>query len=273
MTRLQERERALFLVFQDICRELRINYYMVCGSTLGAVKYHGFIPWDDDLDVGLLRADYEIFCEKAGALLPEGLFLQNYRTDPAFPLVITKIRDSRTTFVETQFSHLPMNHGVYIDVFPLDGYPAGRAEQRWFEVRKFCFNKLRVFAYRYGWQTFRLQRILRWYDLLLSTYPVENSALICNFGNWQKKLEYAPREQYGPGTMGTFEGIPVRLPQNYDAYLTQKYGNYRADLPPEKQNSGHRVAICDPNRPYTDYIVKLENGKIRLKKPDELQDD
>ena len=254
MTELQRRQLVMLRIFQDICQELDIKYYLVCGSALGAVKYGGFIPWDDDLDVGLLRPDYEIFCEKAGSLLPEGLFLQNYRTDPAFPLVMSKIRDSRTACIEKNFSHLPMNHGIYIDVFPLDGYPTGKWSQWVFELKKFCLNKLRVFAYRYGWRRFKLQPLMRKYDCLLSRNPVENGSLICNHGNWQGRLEYAPREQYGEGVWATFEGIKVRIPAQYDAYLTQKYGDWRADLPEEQKISHHYAKVIDLKNPYTDYL-------------------
>ncbi len=100
MHSLQQVELKMLQMVDDICRELHIKYYLVCGSALGAVKYSGFIPWDDDLDIGLLRPDYEIFVREAKRLLPDNYFLQNYRTDPAFPQVFSKIRDSRTTFIE-----------------------------------------------------------------------------------------------------------------------------------------------------------------------------
>ena len=126
MHSLQQVELKMLQMVDDICRELHIKYYLVCGSALGAVKYSGFIPWDDDLDIGLLRPDYEIFVREAKRLLPDNYFLQNYRTDPAFPQVFSKIRDSRTTFIEKSAAGLAIHHGVYIDVFPLDGYPERR---------------------------------------------------------------------------------------------------------------------------------------------------
>ena len=81
MTDLQQVEFKLLQAVDIVCKQLNINYYLICGSALGAVKYSGFIPWDDDLDIGLLRPDYEIFVEKAQELLPNSYFLQNYRTD------------------------------------------------------------------------------------------------------------------------------------------------------------------------------------------------
>lgn len=77
MTELQEIEFGLLQQFLSICEQLNLTYYLVCGSALGAVKYGGFIPWDDDIDVALPRKDYEIFCRKAPQILPEWCFLQN----------------------------------------------------------------------------------------------------------------------------------------------------------------------------------------------------
>ena len=69
MNELQKIEFDLLKIFVEICQKLNLNYYLVCGTALGAVKYNGFIPWDDDIDVALCREDYEIFCQKAQQLL------------------------------------------------------------------------------------------------------------------------------------------------------------------------------------------------------------
>ena len=79
MNDLQKVEFELLKVFIETCEKLNLNYFLVCGSALGAVRHGGFIPWDDDMDVGMYREDYNKFMELAPALLPEGLFLQNYR--------------------------------------------------------------------------------------------------------------------------------------------------------------------------------------------------
>lgn len=104
-------------------------------------------------------------------------------------------------------------------------------------------------------------------------YSTETSAIWCNHGNWQGKLEYAPKEQYGDGTWATFEGLKVRIPEKYDEYLTQKYGDWRAELPAEQQVGHHYAEVIDLNRPYTDYIVPLGKRKIRLKTAEELKRD
>ena len=271
MNDLQKKEFNLFACFADICERLGLRYFLVCGSALGAVKYGGFIPWDDDMDVGLLRPDYERFLKEAPALLPDEYFLQSFRSDPAYPLIFAKLRDSRTTYVERGIAHLPVNHGVYIDVFPLDGYPERPREQKRFERRKRFYKTLLLaplecnyrFKARLAVNTMRLfgihkrsAKILCRYEAFISRYAPADSALICNHGNWQGRLEYAPREQYGEGRDAMFEGMRVTVPENADAYLTQKYGDWRADLPEDKKVGHHYYTVMDLDTPYTEILQR-----------------
>jgi len=266
---LQKTERELLKYFLEVCDRLELNYYLICGTALGAVKYGGFIPWDDDIDVALFREDYEAFLRKAPAMLPEYIFLQNYRTDPAFPQIFSKLRDSRTTYMEESSAKLPINHGVYIDIFPLDGYPKHKKDQQKLERKKTrykrqlacCFDVNRGFSSQLLCAMNRLfgckknsAKIAKKYETLVSSYPIGGSQLICNHGNWQGQLEYASQEQYGKGTQVKFEGLDVRVPEKYDEYLTQKYGNWRADLPKEQQVGHHYYSVLDLKRPYTEYI-------------------
>ena len=105
--------------FQRICEEHSLNYFAICGTLLGAVRHHGFIPWDDDLDVAMPRADYEK--------------LKNLRSEFKYPYCLVwpsvepengysfmKLRNSETTGMSKRFQHLRINHGLFIDIFPLD---------------------------------------------------------------------------------------------------------------------------------------------------------
>ncbi len=275
MTDLQFVEFNLLKAFTEICDDLGLTYYMVCGSALGAVKYGGFIPWDDDVDVALPRADYEIFCEKAPELLPNGYFLQNHKTERLYPRIYSKLRDSNTTYIEKATKKIPINHGVFIDIFPLDGYPIDENAIRGLELKKKALklNIECIFDVDYGFLRntfFAVERFFGFHkntyrfveklEKLISAYSTVNSKLWCNHGNWQGKLEYAPREQYGEGTFVSFEGLKVRVPEKYDDYLTQKYGDWRADLPKEEQVGHHYYEVCDLKRPYTEYI-KTEKDK------------
>ncbi len=271
MNRLQKTELELLRNLIDVCGKLELRYYLVCGSALGAVKYGGFIPWDDDIDVGMPREDYRTFIERAGEFLPSWCFLQTYATDPEYPQIFAKLRDSRTAYIERSMRHRNIHQGVFIDVFPLDGCPAQASEIKRLERKKrrykirldsanafekgqkittgLYFLALRALGYHR-----RTASTARKLEELVSAYPTGSSAVWCNHGNWQGMKEYAPREQYGEGTEMTFEGFAVTVPAEYDAYLTQKYGDWRADLPEEEKVGHHFYTVCDLEHPYTEYF-------------------
>lgn len=268
MTTLQETEMELLRQFHKVCTQLELPYFLVCGSALGAVKYGGFIPWDDDIDVAMYRQDYQIFIQKAPQLLPEGIFLQNYQSDPAFPQIYSKLRNSNATYIEKTAAKLPIHHGVFIDIFPLDGYPEKRSRQKILEMQKKIYASMLLSAYdfrrtgmgklRHGVFRFlgihkRTARIAAAYEKRISTWPVEESQIICNHGNWQGKLEYAPAWHYGEGANAIFGGLEARVPENYHEYLTQKYGDYTQEPPKGEQKGHHECVVCDCYRPYTDY--------------------
>lgn len=184
-------------------------------------------------------------------------------------MIFAKLRNSKTTFIEKQVSKIRMNRGVYIDVFPLDGYPADRSEQQRFEKKKqslkhkincvferehdlphAVINKIRCLC---GYKKHTAEYVKQLIELI-SSYDLEDSELWCNYGNWQRKREYAPRSQYGGGAKAEFEGLSVRVPEKYDEYLTQKYGDWRADLPDSEKYGHHHYTILDLNKPYTDYV-------------------
>ena len=286
MTDLQKTEFEMLKIFIDICKKLDLTYYLVCGSALGAAKYQGFIPWDDDIDVAMPRDEYELFIRKAPEMLPEWCFLQNYKTDLQFPLLGSKLRDSRTTYIESMCDKLDINHGVFIDIFPLDEKWKTKKDQKEFtklqreyegkrRVRlvynrfspSYLFNIRNNFYYliyrffNIGAETWK---IIKKYDEFISAYDTKEHGIWCNHANSISVLEYAPYAQYGKGTELIFEGIKVRVPENYDAYLTQKYGDWRADLPKEEQKGHHYYVVCDLNKSYKEYITKLPNGKIKV---------
>lgn len=269
MNDLQKVELELFQVFKETCEKLNLNYFLVCGSCLGAARHGGFIPWDDDMDVGMYREDYDKFMKLAPPLLPDGIFLQNYKSDPKFPQVFAKLRNSNTTYTEASMAHLDINHGIYIDIFPLDGYPDDPNEQKNFVYLKSLYirkltcvcklpqtlkGKLSVSMFRLFGYHKRTAKIAAKYEAFISKYPVKGSKLICNHGTWYGKRDFISAEFYGKGTDIIYEGISVRVPEKYDEYLTALYGDWRTPPPAEKQKGHHYYEICDTEKPYTYYL-------------------
>lgn len=268
MTDLQRIEFQMLEQFVAICEKLNLRYYLLGGTLIGAVRHHGFIPWDDDIDVGMPRNDYELFLQSAQNLLPEPYFLQTYETDSEYPNFFAKIRNSDTTFIETSVCKKKMNHGVYIDIFPLDYYPTN-----WFAIAKlelilrFLFARL-VQEY-YSLQIRKSLKHILFKPISRMFFPTHRSALIAlnntirlikpspmlrNYGGAWGKKEIAPAEWFGEGTYAEFEGLRVHIPKNYHDYLSQIYGDYMILPPKEKQVGHHYAEAIDIHRPYRDYL-------------------
>ena len=272
MAKLKACELEMLKVYVDVCDRLGLKYYLVEGTLLGAVRHKGFIPWDDDIDVGMPRADYERFLREAQALLPEYYFVQSLYSEPEYHANFAKLRDCRTTFIESSIRERPINHGVYIDIFPLDYTPESKL------LRK-CIRYANVFyAFRIAQvytlppvQRSKMKQILRWEVRMLSNLCFSNlqqavtaqkrlytackrSRWITNYGSAWGERETVSSEWYGEGKFLTFEGMTVRVPSEYDKLLTQIYGDYMTPPPPEKQIGHHYADVIDLERPYTDYV-------------------
>ncbi len=251
-------ELELFKHLSSIFEKHNIKYFFIGGSALGAVRHKGFIPWDDDIDIGIPREDYERFLEICKSELSDRYLLQ----EPGFgcPSGFAKIRIKDTLYVEQSTCHLDINHGIFLDIFPLDGVPSDeklkskhlKAVKRQILITTACFinpDALSGFAKKTvaklcgtflngNKQNLKLQRLMK-------KYPYSQSEIIANYtGAWWTK-EMMQRSIMGDGTMLEFEGISVRVPENYHAYLTNLYKDYMRLPPEEKRVSHHGIVKID----------------------------
>lgn len=116
-------ELKMLELLMDICKRYNLKYLMVGGSLLGAMRHKGFIPWDDDIDVGMPRCDYDRFVKIAKEELVEPFFLQTPLTDPGRNIDYVQIRNSETSAIDIRYidCHYTYNQGIFIDIFPIDG--------------------------------------------------------------------------------------------------------------------------------------------------------
>lgn len=265
---IQAIEAEMFRVFTDICRQLDLQYYLWGGTLLGAVRHKGFIPWDDDIDVGMPRKDYDKFLKEAPALLPEHLFLQTYQTDPEYPHVFAKIRNSNTTFLEKAIRKRNMNHGIFIDIFPLDGYSNKEAKCLKNKLQKVLIDCRISYAFDYSKLGLPI-RILRLISKLF--YPsikkaqvakeklhraVNSSTYIANYSGTGGERDIVPAEWYAEGVEVTFEGMLAIAPCEYHKVLTKQYGNYMELPPVEKRVTHHYTDIIDTEKSYRYYMTE-----------------
>lgn len=143
MDKLKKCEVEILKEFLFACKVLNLQYYVIGGTLLGTVRHKGFIPWDDDIDVGMPRQDYNVFVREGQKHMNSRFFVQTHESDPEYLNGFAKVRDSGTTFIETSAKNAKINHGIYIDVFPLDDYDMSK--NRGFQLRKrFIEERIRM---------------------------------------------------------------------------------------------------------------------------------
>lgn len=260
---LQLRMLKILLAFDQMCREQGLRYCIMAGTMIGAVRHKGFIPWDDDMDVGMPRPDYEKFIAHCREWLPAPYEFVCGENDPRYPLPFGKIQDAGTTLIERY--HLSYLGGIYVDVFPLDGVPSSSLARRWHYAR-YQFYKQALYLvhrdpYKHGhgprsWiplltrKLFTMEGLQRSIRKLLNKYDYEKCTLAADYtdglrGVMSKEINgvYAPYE---------FEGETVQGIRRYDDYLTQMYGDYM-QIPQGEHRRQHNFHYLDLNKPYREY--------------------
>lgn len=265
-------ELELLKNFIDVCDKLELEYFAVGGTLLGAIRHGGFIPWDDDIDIGMMRKDYEIFKKEAQRLLPNHIFVQCLETEKSCPFNFIKLRDSNTTFIESSISNLNINHGIYIDIFPYDEYPEDYCKQKRVDLKKIILTKSISRIFNHNSNTEKKTPFSKLTDIisfvlypniknslykrekLYTEYNKSDSKLIINYNGAWGKREIAEKVWFKNLKIVPFEDVKLKIPVEYDLYLKKMYGDYMTFPPKEKQISHHYTKVIDVEKPYTYYI-------------------
>lgn len=260
-------ELNILVEFAAFCDANNLKYYLGYGTLLGAVRHKGFIPWDDDIDVLMPRPDYNKFLQLTGfAPIKENLETRFYRdcTNPGiYPFA--KVVDNNTLVYEKGKTRKNRT-GLWIDIFPLDGYPEDKlaattlfnkymklrhlqdlATTNPFYVNQNILSKIiKAFFIAPLVKLYGIKKICRKIDLLAQIYSYESNEKAADFTWADNQDSYILKSELEPAVKVTFENHLFNAPAGYEAYLTRLYGNYM-ELPPEDQRIPHGFkAILKP---------------------------
>ncbi len=141
LQRLHEELYGILAEIVRVCEKCGIPYFIQGGSAIGAFYNQAIVPWDDDIDVGMTRDNYERFLREAPAELGSEYFLEWFGTEPTTPFYFAKVKKNNTLFVEEMFRDMPIHHGIFVDIFPYDRIPDSPTMERWHRARaKFWIN-------------------------------------------------------------------------------------------------------------------------------------
>ena len=245
-----------------ICEKYNITYFATGGTAIGAVRHKGFIPWDDDLDIGMTRDNYEKFLKVCKDELSDQFFILNYETNKNYYAYFSKLCIRGTTFVESETTHLKYDHCVFLDIFPYDNVPNDLKQRNKF------YKKINISYQLYKckslWKVSNLagkkQKLIGSFarpiihilllpipkkslynhlNNLIQSYNNTNCCYITTLGHDINLVEKKNSEDI---ITVPFENISIHMFRNYDSWLRQQYGDYMS-LPPVNKRQNHCPSV------------------------------
>lgn len=254
---------GLLREFQRVCTKNNLHYFAICGTALGAMRHQGFIPWDDDLDLAMPRKDYEKL-KSLSKDFKDPYYLVWAENERENGYSFLKLRDSNTTGMSRVFANLNLNHGIYIDIFPLDEVSdLSRYEEEQAKIKELIIqNSNRMKALNNGGFPESEEEET---DKLLQTYnEIERLATTDN-GSEREYLALRTISFYAPAKMiwrkevfreaieVPFEFMSIKVPVGWRELLEVNYGEWQRFPPVEQRGTWHSSVVFDPNTPFVEY--------------------
>lgn len=258
-------EIDLLIEFDRICKKHGLKYFLIGGSLLGAIRHNGFIPWDDDIDVGMLREDYEKLQRIPQSEFAVPYFLQSPFTDDGYYFSYMKLRNSNTSNISYPFRYERFNQGICIDIFPLDNCMIEDAEERYNKINELIMDnsaymrksnpnptdadKKRIASHsgRNPMEVYEeMENIARQYENVSAEYVNQATCTVYKYDRLMFKAE-----AFADTVEHEFEGFSFPIPCGWEHMLTVLFKDWRKFPPVEERGNWHNTEMFDPDRPYS----------------------
>lgn len=252
---LQEIELSILDAIDAVCQEHHIPYYLGEGSMLGAVRHQGFIPWDDDMDLLMMRDDYERFLQVAPTAMGEQYEVQHATTIEGYwsPFIKVRLLDT-SRFAQKHIAHLTNHNGPYVDIFPIDNVPKQRSLRQDFQAFRIRLARCTLTT-KLGCRLKRdkkwligkvcspfvsIKRIHKILDRAFKACNAPGNAYAVNLGSYYNYVKQTmPIEWYGEPRWVPFDGRMAPIPAEAEKILTRIYGDYMTPPPDHKKLLKH----------------------------------
>lgn len=256
--------------FIAVCEKYKLKYFLAGGTLLGCIRHNGFIPWDDDIDIDMLREDYEKLIKIGAKEFTGKYFFQTVDTDKNYYRPHIQIRNSETTAIVEHEKGLTFNQGIFIDIFPLDAAPKNK-------VKRYIHSKLTYLINGIGYAAIMINpKVNDSYLKVLAHYIAKPIFWIVDYhvyNKWFQKLvsKYDNNQELDIGEISfdyrdkciwkrdwfketielDFEYLKAACPIGYDLVLRKTFGDY---MTPVKEPSYHGTVKFDVEKSYKEYI-------------------
>ena len=251
---IQQMELGIMEYIHETCQKIGVKYFLAYGSLIGAVRHKGFIPWDDDMDICMLREDYEKLQDYLIANPDERYEVMSYKNNLNYVYPFMKVQDNQTYLLEEDV-RIDSNMGIYVDIFPVDGYEDDSVFKdkmtRLIKKRQLsCYtfkgitntksllNSLIRYISVIVFYFTNTNKYIRGIDELAKSRKVDDYELIDYLIYKDMHKPVWKREWLEQTIMGVFEGKEFMIPKNYHEILTSDYGDYM-QLPPVELRFSH----------------------------------
>lgn len=271
---LQQLQQALYQTLAEvdrICMKHGIRYFVTGGTAVGAYFWGKILPWDDDVDVGMMRPDYERFAKIAQEELGDRFFLQTPDTEPHTPFYFMKVRMNGSRFSESTFKDIKMHQGIYVDIFPFDKVPRrrwlGRLQYWLVQTLNGLFIATEIWQWKHfgrcdipqprkrGWLPCLLTRLMitvlpkrTIYNIMYRTQTMFNDKKLDEVKNIITRNERLPITDIVEAKTVALGPLQVRAPRDLLLYLTNHYGTVRKDIPDEMKVSHRPEELSFPEQ-------------------------